>query len=145
MSGRSYARILQPVPICGPDQGGCSFFRMRNRKLNVILVVIHDESGFDKQAHDELDREIRSWKPDFHEFVGDHSFHIVFRNDVKSSYQAEMFIRKMETLTREHPGWGGMKIGRQAGEALCLVDAFGRIRSIPIGIVACEAMKAVVS
>jgi hypothetical protein len=118
---------------------------MRDKKMNIILIVIHDENGFDMQEYDRLDRLIRSRKPDFHEFVGDHSFHIAFKNNIKNSYKAEMFVKELEKLVRDNPRFTGVKIGRQAGECLCRVDAFGRLTSIPMGIVACQAMKAAVS
>jgi hypothetical protein len=118
---------------------------MKEKRLNVIIIVIHDESGLAGEKYERLESDILELKPDFLDFVGAHSFHIAFRNNIKNSYKTEMFLRRLEELSRVDPRFAGLRIGREAGPCLCTVGAFGRLQAIPIGFVACQAMKAAVS
>ena len=46
--------------------------------MNVTIVVLSDESGFDGEKKAAAEREIGALRPDCVEFVGDRSFHIAF-------------------------------------------------------------------
>jgi hypothetical protein len=119
--------------------------RMKNKKMNLIIVILHDKGGIEGEKLSTLEEELPELKPDYQEVVGSQSLYLAFKNNVKNSYKTEMFIQKMESLSARDPAFRDLKVGRHAGLCLCKIDGWGRLKSIPIGIVAYEAIKAAVS
>jgi len=111
---------------------------MGERILNVTIVVLRDESGFDEAKRAAAEREIGALRPDCVEFVGDRSFHIAFG---RLSGQRESPAVRLRAFVAADPRFAFARIGSASGECLARTDLRGRLRDVPLGGTACLAIE----
>lgn len=116
---------------------------LKEKSLNIILVILYDEAGFEGEKSAIIDSAIEGLQPDFHEVAGAGSLNLALKNTKKNAKKLDLFLEEIRRLTAQDARFSGLRVGKQAGLCPCTVGPLGKIISIPIGEMAYHAMREV--
>jgi hypothetical protein len=114
---------------------------MRNRELEMMVMVAYDESGFDDVKQEAIEKAVAPFKPDYIECAGDRSVRIAFKRRPGSRVDADDVSKSLQNCLLRIPLLSGVRVGGGAGRCACRTDVWGRVTEVHLGDVTYQAMR----
>jgi hypothetical protein len=113
---------------------GCRRWRMRVKRLGLIIILIRDAWGFYEITGPRLISTIAQSGPDYYCFANPGALFIYFKVNPKNLKRSKLLINEaIEFAEQNREHLDRFEIGHHEGEMACIVDLFGRIVDDPMG------------
>jgi hypothetical protein len=113
---------------------GCRWWRMKVRKLGLVIILIRDAWGFNELTGPRLISIIARSKPDYHCFANPGAFFVYYKIKPKNLTRSKLLIDEAIEFAEQYKDLlDRFEIGHHEGEMICSVDFLGRIIDEPVG------------
>jgi hypothetical protein len=123
-----------------PSKGGVEAMSSI-KDVDILLVILYDESGFDAEKRYLTEHVLRKLKPDHWEFLSPQTYCIAMKNPDSAAPRFEAFLNEVRSLTAADSRFGGLAVSRREGPCPCEVNVWGRLLSVPINEMAWQTMR----